>query len=123
MEIIRVSRIADFGGANRKYYDMGDIRILDVHHHPGQLDESWHFHNEITETLFIIEGKIQVKLKEKGKITEVIVNPNEIIKFSPKEVHQVTPLTTITRILVVKYISKNEMLIPVIAHDWQDFST
>lgn len=121
MEIIRVSRIADFGGANRKYYDIGDIRILDVHH-TGELDELWHFHNEITETLFILEGQIKVKTKKDDEIKEVIIKPNEIVKFPPREVHQVTPMTPTTRILVVKYISKNEMLIPVIAKDWQDYT-
>lgn len=119
MEIVECSKIVDFGGSIRRYYNIQDIRILDVSHHSQE--EQWHRHNEITEVLFILEGLVRVQVKdESGEIKkDVLVNPDEVVVFKPKEWHLVLPRTPKTRIIVIKYLYSGMNLLPTFIKDWE----
>lgn len=120
MEIIHCNRIVDFSNTTRRYYNLGDVRISDVNLHNTDEVHRYHRHREITEILFVIEGSIKVKIKENGKIEESIVNKNSIAVFNPNEMHTVASVKDTARVIVFKYLSKDENLLETFINDFQD---
>lgn len=113
LDIIKVDRIADFCGSTRYYYNLWDTRIIDVRHHDNI--ETWHKHNQVTEILFILEGKVRVNTEIESKD----LKENQVVVFPPNEKHYVEPLTPKTRILVFKYIKSKNNNIGLISNDWE----
>lgn len=122
MQIINCSRISDFNGSTRKYYNVHDIRILDVLAY--EKEERWHKHTSVTEVLFILTGKIRVSIRDESeeiKITESKdIKADEIVVFTPNEYHRIEPLTKTARILAIKYIRKEDDLMDLISSDWSE---
>ena len=113
MEIIGINRTADFNGSIRQYYNIHDVRILDVTSYARE--ERFHKHLKITEILFVLEGKIKVLTKTETK--ELL--PNQVVVFKPHEYHKTEPITENSRVLAIKYIQKDDNLIPLISSDWE----
>ena len=113
LEIINCSRIADFNGATRKYYNIYDIRILDVTSYAKE--EKFHKHLKVTEVLFVLDGKILAINETESK--EILVN--QIVVFSPQELHRIEPISKFARILAIKYIRGNDSLISLLSSDWE----
>lgn len=114
LEIINCNRIADFNGATRKYYDIHDMRVLDVTVHHGE--EKFHKHNKVTEILFTLNGEIRVFTKDEDI---KLVSSNQVIVFPPGEYHRIEPVGEKVRILAIKYIRTENNQIELLSSDWE----
>lgn len=119
MEKINCSRMSEFSNTLRKYYDLGDIRISDVHLYNSNDIHIYHRHTKITEVLFVIDGQIKVKIKDNDKIKESIINSNEIVRFNTNELHTVSAINK-ARVLVLKYLKHNENILDIIINDFEE---
>lgn len=119
MKIINCSKISNFNKSTRKYFNINDIRILDVLVYKNDKNdkEMYHKHNKITEILFILDGELEVKIKYNDK--KIKVYSGQIIVFYPGESHIVTSLTETTRVLVFKYIKTDNNLLETFINDWE----
>lgn len=120
MKIIRCDHLSSVTNTIRKYYHLGDVRISDVSLYNTEDVHRYHTHRKITEILFVIEGSIKVKIKENGKIKELIVNKNNIAIFEPNEMHTVASVKDTARVIVFKYLSENKDLLETFINDFQD---
>ena len=80
---------------------------------PGST-QTWHHHEQILETLFIIEGELTAKWKEDGKVIDQIVRAGDLIE-TENTPHTFTNHTDkIVKFLVIKQVlsgkSKKELL-------------
>lgn len=114
IEIINCSRIADFNGSTRKYYNIHDIRVLDVTAHDEE--KRFHKHNKVTEVLFTLDGDIRVYIKDKDV---ELVSPNHVIVFPPGEYHRIEPVGKNIRVLCIKYIRSDNNTIDLLSSDWE----
>jgi len=120
MEIIKCSRISNFNNSTRTYYDAHDVRISDVFlpYNVGSKD-LYHTHKEITEVLFILEGRVLVKILKNADTKEYIINKNKVIIFSPGEKHCVKPIGDNARVIVFKYLKTEKELLSLFISDWE----
>lgn len=120
MEIVNCTRIFDFSNTTRKYYNLYDVRISDVNLYNTNDVHRYHIHHKTTEILFVLDGSIRVKIKENRKITEFAVNKNKIVIFKPGESHTVSSIDNNARVMVFKYLSKNENLLEMFINDFEE---
>ena len=76
--------------------------------------QTWHHHEQILETLFVIEGELTAKWKENGKVVEEIVRAGDLIETEDTP-HTFTNHTNKTvKFLVIKQVpsgkNKRELL-------------
>ena len=116
MQITKYVNMREFDNTLRTYYDLQDVRIINVHLHNKNAKELYHTHKKITEILFVIDGTIYVKIKLDNKIEEHIIKTNNVITFNPGEMHYV--YGDFARVIVFKYIKNNENLIETFKNDW-----
>jgi len=116
MEIIKYSNMREFDNTLRTYYNLDDIRIINVHLHNKDARESYHTHKKITEILLVIEGNICVKIKRNGIIKEHIITTGNIVTFMPGDIHCV--IGDYARVIVFKYLKTNENLLETFINDW-----
>lgn len=119
METIHCSKMMEFENTTRKYYNCSDIRISDVYLHNRDDVHRYHKHLKVTEILYILEGSILVKIKENEKITEYKINKNNIAIISARENHTVSSIDEKSRVLVIKYLKRNENLLETFLNDFQ----
>ncbi len=119
MEVIHCSKLMDFSNTTRKYYNLHDIRISDVYLQNRDDVHRFHKHNSVTEILYVLEGIILVKIKE-DKIIEHKVNKNNIAIILAGEKHTVCSISEKARILVIKYIKKDEDLLEIFLGDFEE---
>lgn len=119
METIHCSKMMEFENTTRKYYNLRDIRVSDVYLHNRDEVHRYHKHNAVTEILYVLEGTILIKIKE-DKITEHKVNKNNIAIILAGEKHTVASVDEKARVLVIKYIRKNEDLLETFLGDFEE---
>ncbi len=119
MKIINPSNISNFNSATRIYYNLEDVRILDVNMRNNNDSDLYHLHKTITEILFVIDGLLEIKIKNENKIDTFTVNKNKIIVFDPGESHSVKSVKRNTRIIVFKYVKQNKNLLNLFLNDWE----
>jgi len=119
METIHCSKMMEFENTTRKYYNCSDIRISDVYLHNRDDVHRYHKHLKVTEILYVLEGTILIKIKE-DKITEHKVNKNNIAIILVGEKHTVVSVNEKARVLVIKYIRKNEDLLKIFLSDFEE---
>jgi len=70
--------------------------------------QTWHHHEQILETLFIIEGELTAKWKENGKVVEEIVCAGDLIETEDTP-HTFTNHTNQTvKFLVIKQVPSGD---------------
>jgi len=70
--------------------------------------QTWHHHEQIMETLFIIEGELTAKWKENGKVVEEIVRAGDMIETEDTP-HTFTNHTDkVIKFLVIKQVPSGE---------------
>lgn len=121
MEVINCSRMSNFNNSTRMYYDAHDVRISDVWLPYDEMyhTDMYHTHNEITEILFILEGRISVKIMDNCIPIEHIINVNKVIIFKPGERHCVKPFGDNARVIVFKYLKTDKELLDIFISDWE----
>ena len=117
MKIIKYANMREFDNTLRTYYNLQDVRIVDVHLHNETTQELYHTHETITEILFVIEGNIHIHIKRNDKIEYRTITTGNMIVFEPNEVHYV--FSDNARVIVFKYIKTNENLLETFINDWR----
>jgi len=70
--------------------------------------QTWHHHEQILETLFIIEGELTAKWKEGGKVIEEVVRAGDLIETEDTP-HTFTNHTDqMVKFLVIKQVPSGE---------------
>lgn len=112
MDIIKCKRTSDFNGAIRNYYDVHDLRLLDVSCY--KKEEQFHKHTKVTEVLFVVEGAIKAITKTEAHE----IYQHQVIVFHPDEFHKIEPISLAARIIAIKYIQGDKNLIELFTGDW-----
>jgi mannose-6-phosphate isomerase-like protein (cupin superfamily) len=119
MKITKYANMREFDNTLRTYYNLQDVRIINVLLHNKNTKELYHTHDTITELLYVIEGNIYVKIKRDNVMEEHIITSNNIITFEPGEVHYV--VGDYARVIVFKYIKTNDDLLKTFIDDWRNY--
>jgi uncharacterized cupin superfamily protein len=94
-------------GTSVDYYLRKEYEVHFNEQVPGST-QTWHHHEQILETLFIIEGKLTAKWKENGKIVKKIVQAGDLIE-TENTPHTFTNHTDqIVKFLVIKQVLSGE---------------
>lgn len=64
-----------------------DVRIIEYTLEPGD-GNPWHYHSEVSDRVYCLEGLIGVSLRQPAKTLEL--RPGESYEISPKTVHYVS---------------------------------
>jgi len=80
--------------------------------------QTWHSHEHIWETLFIVEGELTSKWKDdSGKETKQVVKPGDVIE-TERSVHTFENHTNeLTKFLVVKQVLSGENKVQLLKND------
>ena len=117
MQVTKVINMREFDSTLRAYYNLQDVRIIDVHLYNKDVRELYHTHNEVTEILFVLEGTIQVRIKDGKDIKERTVITGNIVTFEPGELHHV--MGDNARVIVFKYVKTKNDVLETFIHDWK----
>lgn len=94
-------------GTKVDYYIRTEYEV----HYNEQLPKStqtWHHHEQILETLFIIEGELTAKWRENGEVLEEIVRAGDLIE-TENTPHTYTNHTyKVVKFLVIKQVPSGE---------------
>lgn len=94
-------------GTRVDYYLRNEYEVHYNEQVPGST-QTWHHHEHILETLFIIEGELTAKWKEKGRVVEEIVHAGDLIETEDTP-HTFTNHTNqIVKFLVIKQVPSGE---------------
>ena len=94
-------------GTKVDYYLRDEYEVHYNEQVPGST-QTWHHHEQILETLFIIEGELTAKWKEGGKIVEGIVCAGDLVETEDTP-HTFTNHTDkMVKFLVIKQILSGE---------------
>jgi uncharacterized cupin superfamily protein len=110
MKIVKpeeVSRVLKPEGTDVRYYLFSDYEI----HYNDQAPhttQSWHHHERIWETLFIIEGELIAKWRENGQEKSEIVKAGYVIETERSPHTFANETDSMVRFLVVKRIPADE---------------
>ena len=91
-------------GVNIRYYLRDEYELHYNEQKPGTT-QTWHSHKKILETLYIIEGELVAKWKEKDKLKKQLVKAGDLIE-TEKSFHTFINCTDKT----VKFITIKQML-------------
>lgn len=94
-------------GTNVTYYLFDEYEI----HYNEQVPHSiqtWHHHEKIWETLFIIDGQLTVKWRENGKEKEQIVKTGDLIETEYTPHTFINNADQLVRFLVIKQVPTGE---------------
>lgn len=70
--------------------------------------QTWHHHEHILETLFIIEGELTAKWKEDNKIAETVVHTGDLIETENTPHTFINHTNQIVKFLVFKQVLSGE---------------
>lgn len=73
-----------------------------------QSTQTWHHHDYILETLFIIEGELTAKWRENGKEVEEIVRTGDLIETENTPHTFINHTDKIIKFLVIKQVLSGE---------------
>ncbi len=82
-----------------------------------QSTQTWHHHDHILETLFIIEGELTAKWRKAGKEVVVIVRAGDLIE-TERTPHTFTNHTDqVVRFLVIKQVPSGQDKVEILKTD------
>ncbi|MFA5107321.1 MAG: cupin domain-containing protein [Patescibacteria group bacterium] len=116
MKIIRKEEtpfVAKPEGTNVRYYLRDEYEVHHNEQAPGST-QTWHHHEKILETLYIIEGELTAEWKHDGKSEKTIVRAGDLIE-TENTPHTFTNHTDkIVKFIVIKQVptgtSKRDIL-------------
>jgi len=94
-------------GLEINYYLRDEYEIHYNEQHPNTT-QVWHYHEKIFETIFIIQGELTAKWKEKNKIIEKIVQAGDLIEVENTPHSFVNHTNQIVKFLVIKQVLSGE---------------
>lgn len=66
--------------------------------------QTWHHHEKVAETIFILEGALQLLWKEKGKLHKKIVRAGDMIESGHESHTFVNPTGKPAKLVVIKQV-------------------
>lgn len=110
MRIIKKSeavRVSKPEGTDVDYFLFDDYEVHYNEQAPGTM-QTWHHHEEIWETLYIIDGELAARWREDGEEKTQVVRAGDLIE-SERSAHTFTNESdTTVRFLVIKRIPTNQ---------------
>jgi uncharacterized cupin superfamily protein len=110
MRIIKKSeavRVSKPEGTDVDYFLFDDYEVHYNEQAPGTM-QTWHHHEEIWETLYIIDGELVARWREDGEEKTQVVRAGDLIE-SERSAHTFTNESdTTVRFLVIKRIPTNQ---------------
>lgn len=94
-------------GTSVRYYLFNDYEV----HYNDQAPHTtltWHHHEHICETLYIIDGQLTAKWREEGKEYSEIVKSGDLIEVENTPHTFINESDETVRFLVIKRISNND---------------
>lgn len=110
MKIIKASDINTVQkpeGVSVKYYLFKDYEVMYNEQQP-KTTQTWHHHDVISETLYIIEGQLKAQWKSNGETFSQIIESGDLVE-SEKSPHTFTNETDkVVKFLVIKRMSSDQ---------------
>lgn len=94
-------------GTNVSYYLFPEYEVHYNEQIPGST-QTWHHHEKIRETLFIIEGELTAKWKEGGEIKTQIVKACDLIETENTPHTFINHTDKIVKFLVIKQVPQGK---------------
>ena len=94
-------------GTKVDYYLRDEYEV----HYNEQIPKStqtWHHHEQILETLYIIDGELTAKWKENGEVVEEIVRAGDLIETEDTPHTFINHTDRVARFLVIKQVLSGE---------------
>jgi len=110
MNIVRssdVNFVSKPEGTSVHYYLFNDYE-LHYNEQAPNTSQTWHHHEKIWETLYIIEGNLRVEWKEDGKVNSEIVSNGDLIETERTPHTFVNASDEIVRFIVIKRMPSDE---------------
>lgn len=94
-------------GTKVDYYLRKEYEVHFNEQVPGST-QTWHHHEQILETLFIIEGELTVRWKENDKTVEKIVHAGDLIETEDTSHTFINHTDKMVKFLVIKQVPSDE---------------
>ncbi|MBI4100177.1 cupin domain-containing protein [Candidatus Microgenomates bacterium] len=89
------------------YYLLPEYEVHYNEQAPGST-QTWHHHEKIWETLFIIEGELTAEWKENGQIKRQIVKAGDLIETENTSHTFLNHTLEVTKFVVIKQVLSGE---------------
>lgn len=103
-------------GSDIHYYIFNEYEV-----HYGELasgvEQPWHHHQVISESLYIIEGQVMLLYTQDGKKIEQVVRAGDLIEVEDTPHTFINPFDTVCKMLAFRFVPKGENNHEVIKND------
>lgn len=93
-------------GTNITYYLLNEYEIHYGELNPG-ITQPWHHHAVISETLYVIEGKVKFLYVEGGEKKEKVIVPGDVVQVEDTPHTFTNPFTEVCKMVAFRFVPQH----------------